>query len=182
MAQSEDTIVLSYPYSAAEHVKALEKAPGGLALRAVLITSTVLMSVCSVIIGAIMWFQGNHAGAVSDSLALFGLSAAWWFAASGISALERRRYRRQTPDGTLQLFRFGPGGMATSADTALIPWGLVSAVRETPQAFLLADASSTSWMSLPKRAFSDAQLAEFRTTIEREFASRPKQLKLLPAK
>ena len=97
-----------------------------------------------------------------------------------LPALESYRFRKATPNGSLQTRRFNTHGFAISADSPLIPWGLISQVRETEEVFLIADASSTTWTSMTKRALSDSDLQKFRSVLETNFRSRPKQLILLP--
>lgn len=175
-----DETTVTYAYSATEYVTALEKLPHWRLLRVLQVGSVVLYGLMAVLVGLAAWLKREPLAA-GELAGFVGLSVAWWFVFPGIRAAERYRYRRQTPDGTPQTRRFGPTGFSASPDGPLIPWGLISQVRETPEAFLISDASSMTWVSvsLPKRALTDAQLAEFRTTLELEFLSRPKQLKLL---
>lgn len=175
-----DEVVVTYEYSAAEHVSALEKLPYWRVLRFGQIGSVILYGLMAVANAVYGWVKSEST--LGDTIGFVGLSVFWWLAYPGIRAVERYRYRRQTPDGTLLTRRFSPRGFSASPDGPLIPWGLVTRVRETPDAFLISDASSVSWISFPKRALSDEQLAEFRATIAREFESRPNQLKLLQAK
>jgi hypothetical protein len=92
-----------------------------------------------------------------------------------------RRFRRQKPEGTMEILRFGQKGLTLAADAPLTPWGLIASITETSNGFLIADAASTAWTFAPRNAFSPAQLERLRTIAREEFKTRPKLLKLLPS-
>ena len=161
-----DETTVTYAYSAEEHVTAIEGSRMWRVARVMQLGSAICYTLSGVAVGIIGWLQRDPS-TLGNTVGGLGLGFAWWLAFPGIHAAERYRYRRQTPDGTTQTRRFSPHGFSVSPDGPLIPWGLISQVQEAPEAFLISDASSTSWISLPKRAFTDAQLAEFRSTIER---------------
>ena len=136
-----DEITVTYAYSAGEHVSALHSWRPWRVLRVLVAGSVILYALMAGLVGVAGWLKGDPS-AIGETVGFLGLSVVWSLAFPAIRAAERFRFRRETPDGTLQTRRFSSDGFSASPDGPLTPWGLISQVQETPEAFLISDASS----------------------------------------
>lgn len=169
-------IVVMFPYSAADHVKAIDESPMHQAVK--------------------IWFVFLGILLVATSAANIASAGESWtsllpellVAAAGVSLpfltplVMRKKFQRVRQDGTLELLRFGQDGFAFGADAQLSPWGLLDTATEVKSAFLLTDAASRTPLYVPKHALTPNDVERLREILKAKFLSRPKKLKLLPSK
>lgn len=171
----DDSLVLSFPYSAREHTDAYLASWPGRRLRLLLQAPGMLIG-GSAIGATILSTLNNESGFWMAAVSVTSLAALWvWLVPLVLKRLTMRRLLRDsaTESREKETRALSSDGFLPSEGWAHpVPWSEIGEVKETRQFFLI-EASSDDVSYIPKQALSAEELSVVRSLLSKRASLRP---------
>ena len=164
-----DSLELTFPYSAREHVDAYLASRPGRRLRLLVQAPGMFLGGCAILATGLSALN-SESGFWIQATSVIALAAAWVLAAPVLlkQVALRRCLRDSKSEGRVQeTRRITVDGFVPSALWAhSIPWSDIDVVEETPQFFLI-EATSDDVSYIPKQSLSPEQASRLRSMLPR---------------